>query len=123
MLTFLLPLVKYPLIAVIVLLTIHFVADFLLQSRWMGNNKSKMWDALFAHTFVYSICFIGFGWKFVLITFIFHTVIDAISSRATSALYENGEIGWFFSVIGFDQYLHVCILIGTWYWLFLRHVS
>ena len=40
------------------LLTTHFVADFVLQSDWMVQNKSKRWGALAAHVSVYTLAFL-----------------------------------------------------------------
>lgn len=114
------------------LLVVHFIADFLLQTHWMGSNKSKNWSALFAHTILYSLCFAAWGGTFILITFVTHTVTDAITSRITSRLYANLNdmqgipIGasrfsfwyqpnahWFFAVIGADQLIHFATLAYT----------
>ena len=114
------------------LLTLHFVGDFLLQSDWTALNKSKRWDALFVHCLIYSLCFVLFGWLFVLITFILHVLVDAVTSRITSKLWffkeVDGEVWghkehvyepipekrhWFFVVIGTDQLLHFTALAWT----------
>jgi hypothetical protein len=39
----------------LVMLTLHFIGDFLLQSDWMALNKSKNWDALSQHVLVYAL--------------------------------------------------------------------
>lgn len=85
---------------VYVLLVAHFVGDFLCQSDWMAVNKSKRWDALGVHVWVYGmvvgLCVIPwwtphrFG-TFVLVNMAAHFVTDAITSRITSRL-------WFFAM-------------------------
>lgn len=125
------------------LLIIHTFADFFFQTNWMGTNKSKNWSALFAHTIVYSWFFTYYGIPFVLITFVTHTLTDAITSRMTSYLYGNLDdwyfyntfgwdwlnkiedderfafwyqpnAHWFFVVIGFDQLIHFITLAYTY---------
>lgn len=70
---------------------IHWIADFILQTRWQGNNKSKNNKALLAHTVTYSLCYLvlmpwyGF-WNtvtFIAITFVCHTITDYFTSRGT----------------------------------------
>lgn len=119
----------------VVAMTLHFVGDFVLQSDWMAQNKSKRWDALAFHCAVYSACFIGFGLAFSAALFVLHFITDAITSRMTSRLWffrrEDGiweqasftmpkhgrtlvnpwtpierHRHWFFVVIGLDQWLH-----------------
>jgi hypothetical protein len=101
----------------LLLLTTHFVADFLLQSDWMALNKSKSWKALIAHCAVYAACFVYFGLAFAVITFLLHALTDTVTSRITSKLWQAGERHWFFVVIGFDQLIHYFTLIGTYLWL------
>lgn len=108
----------------------HFVGDFLFQSNWMALNKSRDWRALLAHVGVYSLCFIGWGWRFVALTFLFHLMTDAVTSRITSKLwfvrgvvyrlgrievdYDMAKRHWFFVVIGADQLIHYLTLAWTW---------
>ena len=73
----------------LLLLTVHFVADFVLQSDWMAQNKSKRVDALFLHAAVYSGCFLFYGPAFVALTFLLHFTQDAITSRLNSWLYPR----------------------------------
>lgn len=44
-----------PIITVIFIMTIHFIADFILQSDWMAKNKSKSNKALLAHVSIYTL--------------------------------------------------------------------
>lgn len=108
--------ILYPIIA-------HWVSDFVFQTEYEGNNKSKRFSALLSHTFTYAtvmflfieILFftglLGIHSYWTLITFwvlMFgtHTIIDYYTSRWTSSLYANNKIRKFFKVIGLDQVLH-----------------
>jgi len=109
---------------IIILLFIHWVADFLLQTKKMATMKSKDTNWLLIHVAVYSFVwfFIGAFFDpvksalFFGITFIFHFATDYLTSRWTSKLYKDSKFyGFpsFFSVIGFDQWLHFAQLILT----------
>lgn len=122
------------------LLTAHFIGDFVLQSNWMGINKSTRWDALALHVAIYALCFC---WTphpavFMAVTFASHFLTDAVTSRITSRLWffsqhrglfarvdggqqlrepiENpwmpiaGKRRWFFVAIGADQLIHAWTL-------------
>jgi len=89
----------------LILLTAHFVADFLAQSDKMGTLKSKSWKWLAIHVFVYTaiVGAVATVWMiapsldvalnrsiwFITLTFVTHFVTDAITSRITTKL-------WFF---------------------------
>lgn len=115
------------------LLVTHFIADFLLQTDWMALNKSKNRSALLCHTLVYSCCFLWCGPWFAMMTFLLHTLTDAVTSRWTSKLWfmelvwddrtgysrthwvlkEPNPRHWFFVVIGLDQLIHGVSLLWT----------
>lgn len=97
---------------ILLLLTAHFIGDFLCQSDWMAINKSKRWDALTVHVMTYTSVVmvilairagITYGWHdnhasivilmFCGITFAAHFITDAVTSRITSKL-------WFFQPYG-----------------------
>lgn len=114
------------------ILTIHWVADFVLQSQWMASNKSKSFVALGAHVAVYTasifvgmllyllLYFNSFALSFCLIwalvNGILHFGIDAVTSRITSYLWNKKDVHNFFVVIGLDQLLHqFCLFISFMY--------
>lgn len=103
---------------IIIILVIHFISDFILQSSWMAQNKSKSNVALLIHASVYMIPFLLIGFWYALINSVLHGIIDYNTSRLTSKLWTKGEVHWFFVVIGLDQTLHFICLFGTYVILF-----
>lgn len=101
---------------IIWLLFAHWVADFVCQSDWMAQNKSKNTGALVIHCMVYGLV-MGimtlnpvFGY-FCLFT---HLPVDAITSRINSRLWADKKVHWFFVSVGFDQFIHFVTLILLW---------
>ena len=98
---------------------IHFVADFVFQSNYVAQNKSKSNVVLLKHVVIYSLPFILFGSViFVIINMLLHFCIDYCTSRMTSKLWAKGDVHNFFVVIGFDQFLHLCCLVLTYSLIF-----
>lgn len=111
---------------VILILFIHWVADFVCQTHWQATNKSKNDLALVCHVASYTAVWtipilILFHFAavpalhFLFITFFAHFWTDYFTSRWTSKLYAKGDFHNFFVVIGFDQILHYVQLFGTLY--------
>lgn len=101
---------------IILILGIHFISDFILQTDWMAQNKSKSNKALAVHVFVYHLPFYFFGWKFALTNMALHASVDFVTSRITSRLWQQKKVHWFFVVIGLDQYIHsVCLILTAQY--------
>ena len=125
------------LIEIFVILTTHFIGDFVLQTNKQAQGKSKNWNDLLAHTFTYSSMWvfascllIGYANKgqttqwyvihsllFAFITFIAHTATDYFTSRLNSKLWAKGDVHNFFVSVGFDQVLHYLQLFLTYYLL------
>jgi len=113
------------------ILVIHWVADFVLQSDKMAKEKSTSFNTLIFHTAVYStvwltvLMFLGiitnvftipyfvFAIKFSFITFLAHTAIDYYTSRVHTVLWKETKVHEFFTSIGFDQLLHYVQLFLT----------
>jgi len=98
---------------IIILIWIHFIADFILQTDKMAMNKSKSNKYLALHCLAYSLPLLWFGWVFALVNGIAHFMTDWITSRATTKLHQKGERHWFFVVIGLDQAIHMTTLVLT----------
>lgn len=108
----------------IIIQFIHFIADFLCQTRTMANNKSKSIKWLSIHVFVYTTV-TTLSWTYFstdiwilfqvwLITFISHWCTDFCTSKLTTYFYSKNNLFAFFSVIGFDQFIHATTLILTY---------
>lgn len=58
-------------------LILHLWGDYILQSGWMANNKTKAWAPALSHATVYSLPFLLIGsWQSVLVIWSTHAVID-----------------------------------------------
>ncbi len=116
---------------VLVILTMHWIADFILQTDGQAKGKSKNLGYLLQHTVVYSLFFIipitilwGNGHtttnyifmslSFSSVTFICHTIQDYFTSRLNSKLWAEGQVHDFFISVGLDQLLHFIQLILTY---------
>jgi hypothetical protein len=122
-------------IDIIIIFIIHYVADFLCQTRKIADNKGKDIRYLLLHGLDYTLVMsgililigfiasvvsfeIGFTWKqlisFGLINGLMHTITDFISSKFTSKFYAKKYYHAFFNVIGLDQLVHTITLIITY---------
>lgn len=118
----------------LIILFIHWFADFVLQTHWQATNKSKNNEALTEHVFSYALCWIApigimlysdntfsgmgcivFGFIFAMITYLCHWVTDYVTSRVNSKLWAKGDVHNFFVSVGFDQFLHFVQLLVTYY--------
>lgn len=114
----------------IYLFTLHFVADFMLQSREIGRKKTKEIDYLLLHgigvlyTFAAAWYIFGIGgWELALVNSVIHMIIDANIWRlyyftvwwrnpyVTPSRWKYWEDYWFYFTIGLDQLLHIITIL------------
>ena len=108
----------------VLLLLVHWLADFALQTQEQANNKWHSSWALLKHVMTYGFCmsvvlFQFFPAEFSFSTKLFgcgllalsHFCIDWVTSKCTHKLYEEKRYHDFFVVIGFDQFLHILTII------------
>lgn len=117
------------------LFALHFLADFVLQSRKMGKNKSTHWGYLLGHLAIQFAVFLPFtGWKFALSNALIHGAIDKniwnlykglcylrlsrivkndprTNMQAQITHFKYWEDHLFYTTIGLDQLLHGITLI------------
>jgi hypothetical protein len=121
------------LVILITILFIHWIGDFVAQTRWMAENKSKDNRALLLHVGIYAaVLFLGLSLfkgyvdhlpvnglaLFMAINVVIHLAIDYCTSRLNTYLWTNQKIAPFWWSIGFDQFLHnATLLISAWYLL------
>lgn len=114
-----------PLYIVSYIMLIHWIADFICQTRWQAENKSRDLDALFGHVMTYSAVFLiamlpilGLTGSilFTAITYITHVLTDFFTSRFNSwAWTHRPKLFWV--GIGFDQYIHLVTLCATYLYI------
>ena len=107
----------------VLLLLIHFVGDFIFQSTNMAINKAKSIKWLVIHIGVYTIILtagsiILFGIEtaiiYALINGGLHFVTDFFTSKLNASLFEKEDKRWYYSGIGFDQFIHGASLLLTY---------
>lgn len=107
----------------LLILVVHFLADFVLQTHWQASNKSTNLRALMYHVLTYSLTWFAIvsiftnnieaGFMFFVVTFITHLTTDYITSKEVKRYFDNKDFHNGFVVIGFDQVLHYVQLYLT----------
>jgi hypothetical protein len=131
----------YLILTIIYIFIMHFVGDFVFQTREMANNKSKSNKWLTIHVLAYfqaliwgSILFCGIHYivlgpidkiggdiiLYCVSNAILHWVTDYFTSKQTSKLWTKQNVKGFFTMIGFDQVIHQTTLIITFYFFFMN---
>ncbi len=92
---------------------LHFISDFILQTNYVALNKSKYLNCLLLHCGIYSVPFLILGVEYALLNGILHFIVDYFTSSLTSYFYATDKRHWFFVTIGCDQAIHMTCLIAT----------
>jgi hypothetical protein len=102
-----------PLAIFLVVLLVHWLADFIVQTNWQALNKSENNWALSYHVASYTVCLVIMSaffptipWWWVLINGLVHWPVDWCTSRWSASLFHRQKRREMFIVIGFDQFLH-----------------
>lgn len=113
----------FSLTEILIILFLHWLGDFVLQTDTQAKNKSKSNYYLLMHCMTYSIVlfFIAlfyslnddFFWVFWFINTVLHFCTDYVTSRINSYLWNVGRVHDFFVSVGFDQLIHYGCLFGT----------
>ena len=102
---------------IILIVWLHFVADFIFQSDRIAINKSKSNLVLLEHVVKYCILFLIIGTWFAVLNAALHFIVDWCTSRITSYYWSKDKRHEFFVTIGCDQALHLTCLTTTYYWM------
>lgn len=107
----------------LLILVVHFLADFVLQTDWQVKNKNNNFKALISHTLTYSLVWFAMSFVilentissviFAIITFVTHTITDNITSKYVKYFFDKKDTHNGFKIIGFDQILHYLQLYLT----------
>lgn len=129
---------------ILLIIFTHFCFDWLLQSRYEAENKSRYFHALLQHLLTQAV---GLAWVGVFLPgiveqliFIFvNVIIHGVQDKYIWTFYRKFIIArlnynhklkeefehynlyardyWFYSTIAVDQMLHLIVLFLTFHWL------
>lgn len=103
-------------------IVLHWVADFVFQTRWQMRNKASCIYALSAHVGMYTAAIGVYAFailapilalKWTLINGILHFITDVLVSRCTKYFWNKRQYQNFILMIGVDQIVHYACLFGT----------
>jgi hypothetical protein len=118
--------------------TIHYIADFFVQTHEQSLQKSTDIKQLSLHVLTYTVTFfpfiivflcctkeysvndhtgLGLFWAALIITFVSHWIVDYFTSRVAKIFFDRKEIRQGFQIVGADQLFHYCTLYLTFDWL------
>lgn len=112
---------------ILLILLIHFLGDFALQTHGQASRKSTEVGPLAEHVTTYSMVWLiaAYGmlgnWKeafiFAGVTWLAHYCTDWMTSRIGKIYWDRQDLHNGFVVVGFDQILHYIQLFLTYIWL------
>lgn len=102
---------------VLLILFLHFLGDFALQTRNMSERKYKSIKWLSIHAGTYAVPFLVLGPSFAVVNGVGHFMIDFVSSKITRYFFRYKNWFWFWLTIGIDQALHFILLFASYVFL------
>lgn len=116
-------------IQLVLIFFFHWVADFLCQTQYMAEFKSKSRPVLTLHVVVYTVVFTFLMFigqilelkeviVFLGLIFLSHWFTDYATSRLTSPQFAAKKYnGWdgAFTIVGFDQWMHLTQILTILY--------
>lgn len=102
------------------ILVTHYLYDWVFQSRFIAENKSKRLDVLTLHVLIYTVGLIllavsselTIAWA--LFNGAAHFIVDFFSSKLSAHYWSKGEHKKFWNTVGADQLIHYLILFGSY---------
>lgn len=104
---------------ILTILTVHWLADFALQSNWQATNKWNTMGALLGHALAYTLALaLAFGHSWLWLAWaVFngaaHFGIDWLTSKQTHKCFERQDYHNGFVIVGADQLVHTTCLLWT----------
>lgn len=75
-------------------LILHLLGDYVTQSDWMANTKTKSTWSAFVHASIYALPFLLVGgWRAVFVIWITHLLIDRFR-LARYVVFAKNFLGW-----------------------------
>jgi len=99
----------------LIIIWLHFFADFLFQYDRMAIEKGHNWKYLFFHGEIYTATFLLFNPIYAVVNGILHIVVDFATSKLITYFSTNNQRHWFFVTIGMDQAIHFTCLIMSFF--------
>ena len=118
-----------PLWPLLLLLAVHWFADFVLQTDWQAANKGKKLSALSQHVGVYTLAiavsaiflfpFNPSRWAaFTTLNGSLHFATDFVTSRVLTKRSRGDNTHVFFIIVGLDQLIHQVTLATTMWFIY-----
>ncbi len=113
---------------IIILILLHILGDFILQSKRLSILKRTKIPALFQHTAIYTMTFLLLSSLWLSLTFVqgivfgllngvIHLIIDYITGLLKKKYWSINEAKYI-TIVGLDQVVHIIILIVTYLTLY-----
>lgn len=102
------------------ILATHYLFDWVFQTRFIAENKSKRLDVLTIHVSIYTagLILLAVFSELTIVWALFngaaHFIVDFFSSKSSAYYWAKGEHKKFWNTVGADQLIHYLILFGSY---------